>query len=247
MSERLLQAREMVVVDGTPALDLTIRHGDFVALIGPIGAPLGRLLRTLVGLKAPSSGEVRVFERPAEEWDWRLLRRSIGFATPAAPLLSTMSGLRNLMLPPLYHRLGSESEVLEHAKRLLAEIEVEGDPNNLPAYASELYRRHLILARALMLNPVILAVDEPLRGLGCFAAETMRRYLLGPVRQRVRAMLVAVDDPLLARHADQIVFVTERKVLRFDGWPALLACDDNELCDYLDLHRSACRSLEVLP
>jgi ABC-type molybdenum transport system ATPase subunit/photorepair protein PhrA len=149
------------------------------------------------------------------------------------------------MLPALYHRLAPEREVERRAQTLLGEIAYDADHGVLPAHMSELQRHHLLNARALMLEPRVLLLEQPLAGLDLPAAELLRDYIVGAVRPRVGLLLVAANDALLARRADAVLFVGRQSVHLFDSWAALLASPADEVQRYLEMERRPCAALEA--
>ncbi len=248
MSGEVLLRAEGLVPAGldAPALDLTLDSG-LVLLCGPGQSRLSAWLHALAGLTPPAAGTLQLLGRPlagAGAHRWQQLRRRAGFVSPQVPLLSIMSGLRNVMLPALYHRLAPEHEVERRAQTLLGEIAYDADHGLLPAYMSELQRRHLLIARALMLEPRLLLLEQPLAGLDAPAADLLRDYLVGKVRPRLELLLVAANDALLARQADAVLFVGRQGVRLFDSWAALLASPADEVQRYLAMERRTCAALE---
>jgi ABC-type antimicrobial peptide transport system, ATPase component len=246
--EILLRAEGLVPsgLDDAPALDLALA-GGLVVLAGPGRARLGAWLHTLAGLRPSAAGTLHLLGRPLQgpgAHRWQQLRRRVGFVTPEAPLLSIMSGLRNVMLPALYHRLAPEREVERRAQTLLGEIAYDADHGVLPAHMSDLQRHHLLIARALMLEPRVLLLEQPLAGLDLPAAELLRDYIVGAVRPRVGLLLVAANDALLAHQADAVLFVSRQSVRLFDSWAALLASPADEVQRYLAMERRPCAALE---
>lgn len=246
--EVLLRAEGLVPagLDGAPALDLALERG-LVVVAGPGRARLGAWLHTLAGLAPPAAGTLQLLGRPLTGNGahlWQQLRRRVAFVTPDVPLLSIMSGLRNVMLPALYHRLAPEREVERRAQTLLGEIAYDADHSLLPAYMSDLQRRHLLIARSLMLEPRMLLLEQPLMGLDLPAADLLRDYLVDKVRPRLTLMLVAANDALLARQADAVLFAGRSSVRLFAGWAELLACADEEVQRYLAMERRTCAALE---
>lgn len=245
--EILLRAEGLVPagLDDAPALDLAL-EGGLVVLIGPGRARLGVWLHTLAGLAPPATGTLHLLGRPLAgpgAHRWQQLRRRVGFVTPDVPLLSIMSGLRNVMLPAQYHRLAPEREVERRAQTLLGEIAYDANHDALPAHMSELQRRHLLIARALILEPRMLLLEQPLAGLDVPAADLLRDYLVGKVRPRVNLLLVAANDALLARQADAVLFASRQSVHLYDSWAALLASPADEVQRYLEMERRACTAL----
>lgn len=242
--EVLLRAEGLVPagLEEAPVLDLALERG-LVVLAGPGRARLGTWLHTLAGLAPAAAGTLQLLGRPLAGTGahrWQQLRRRVAFVTPDVPLLSIMSGLRNVMLPALYHRLAPEREVERRAQTLLGEIAYDADHSLLPAYMSELQRRHLLIARSLMLEPRVLLLEQPLAGLDLPAADLLRDYLIDKVRSRLDLMLVAANDALLACQADAVLFVGRHSIGLFDSWTALLASPAEEVQRYLAMERRAC-------
>ncbi|GAB4289160.1 MAG: ABC transporter ATP-binding protein [Thiohalomonadaceae bacterium] len=249
MSDEVLLRAEGLVpagLDAPPALDLALASG-LVVVAGPGRERLSVWLRTLAGLAPPAAGNLLLLGRPlsgAGAHRWQQLRRRVGYVSPAVLLLSIMSGLRNVMLPAQYHRLAPEREVERRARTLLGEIAYDADHDALPAHMSELQRRHLLIARALILEPRVLLLEQPLDGLDLPAAERLREYLVDKVRPRVQLLLVAANDALLARRADAVLFVSRQSVRLFDSWAALLADQAADVQRYLEMERRPCAALE---
>lgn len=243
----LLQAAGLVpaLLTDAPPLELRLT-GGLVVLLGPEQARLDAWLRALAGVAPLSAGTLHLLGRPlhgAGAHNWQQLRRHVGLVSPQAPLLSIMSGLRNVMLPALYHRLAPEREVEQRAQTLLDEIAYDADHGLLPAYMSELQRRHLLIARALILEPRMLLLEQPLAGLDVSAADRLRDYIVGKVRLRVELLLVASNDAQLARQADLVLFANRHSVHLFDDWGALLASTEAEVSHFLQQERRTCAAL----
>lgn len=249
-AELLLEANDLCPLAQGPALPLQLRlSGGMLVLVGPEQDLLSAYLRALAGVEPEVAGELRLLGRPLQgprSRDWQLLRRRVGLASPQAPLLSIMSGLRNVMLPGLYHRIAGEREVEARARTLLGEIAYDADHGSLPAYMSELQRHHLLIARALILEPRVLLLDRPLTQLDAAACALLRDYIAGPVRRRAGLLLVAANDPLLAQQADGIVFIGRDHVGSYDSWRALLtaATQEENVREFIRLEQQRCAALE---
>lgn len=245
--EALLHAVGLVpaALAGVLPLDLTL-SGGLVVLVGPGREQISTWLYALAGLEPLAAGRLQLLGRPASEVDAvqrREFWHQLGFVTPQAPLLSIISGLRNVMLPALYHRLAPEAEAERRACALLGEIAYDADHYVLPAFMGELQRRHLLIARALMLEPRVLMLEQPLDGLDVPVADLLRDYIVGKVRPRVNLLVVAANDALLAQRADVVLFVGRQGVRRFAHWAELLACPADEVQHYLQYERRACAAL----
>jgi ABC-type lipoprotein export system ATPase subunit len=244
-AQPLLRAEGLVPAElaYAPPLDLTLDRG-LVVMMGPERARLGHWLRALAGVNPPAAGALHLLGRPLQRHDWRQLRRSVGYVTPEAPLLSILSGLRNVMLPALYHRMAPEQELERRAKTLLSEIAYDADHGVLPAYMGELQRHHLLIARALMLEPRMLLLEQPLAGLDTDAGDVLRDYIVAVVQPRVALLLVAANDAPLAQQADAVLFASAQSVRLFDSWAALLACEADDVQYFIQQERRACAALQ---
>lgn len=244
--EASLIARDAAPAAGAQPLSLALDAG-LICLVGPERLQLSAYLHMLAGVTPCAAGELRLLGRPIAgpgSRDWQVLRRRVGLVTPQAPLLSIMSGLRNVMLPALYHRIAQEDEVERRVRALLDELEYDADHSVLPAYMSELQRRHLLIARALILEPRLLLINGPVDGLDAAAQAQLRDYITGAVCRRVPLVLVADSDPLLAQRADAVLFVGERLARLYADWGALLHTDEPEVQAYLRWERQRCAALE---
>lgn len=164
----ILVAKQLVPegVGNMTALDLEVRRGEMVCLVGPKATGKTQLLRALAGLDPPAAGSVDLLGRRTDGLDskgWLDLRRRAAFISSDAPLLSVVDALVNVTLPANYHAIAPSTQVRADALKLLERLGWHGDLTLLPAFLDEHQRRLLALARCLILKPVVLFVDEPFR------------------------------------------------------------------------------------
>lgn len=242
---RLVQARGALPRSGDAPLDLEIADG-LTVLLANDEARLVRYLQMVAGVAPAERGEVSLLGAPPaiEDYGGRGLRRRVGYVTPRAPLLSVLDGVRNVALPALYHRLLSEEALMPQVEALLEEMGAEFDHRALPAFMPELQRRMLLLARALILAPQLLFVEQPLLGLDNRSRDRLRRYLLSAVAPRVGALVVASNDPELASGARQLVFIGAERHSIFEGWAALLDCTDAEVLEFVEREQQRCAAFQ---
>lgn len=207
---------------------------------------LGRYLQMVAGVIPAEGGTVRLLgvSPSRDEYGGRELRRRVGYVTPQAPLLSVLDGVRNVMLPALYHGSGAEQEVMARALALLGEMGSDCDHNTLPAYMSELQRRMLLMARALIMEPEILFIAQPLLGLDNRSRVTLRDYILAAVVPRVHALVLASNDPVLASLARQVVFIGADRHHVYPGWASLLASDAPEIREFIEREQQICSAFQ---
>jgi ABC-type nitrate/sulfonate/bicarbonate transport system ATPase subunit len=141
-------------------IDLDIAQGEFVSLVGPSGAGKTTLLRIIAGLETASAGSV-TWQAPG--------RPRLGIVFQEPRLVPWLSILDNLLL------VGPGQA--ERARALLAEVELAGSETALPGQLSGGMQRRAALARALLVRPDFLMLDEPLISLDAPMADRMRQLL----------------------------------------------------------------------
>jgi len=156
-------------------VDLTIADGEFVSLVGPSGAGKTTLLRIIAGLDTAHSGSVA----------WQSAGRPrLGIVFQEPRLVPWLNILDNLLLV-------TGPKEAERARSLLAEVELAENEGALPGQLSGGMQRRAALARALLVRPDFLMLDEPLISLDAALAERMRRLLNAYWRQhRTTTLLV---------------------------------------------------------
>lgn len=221
-----------VVHDG---LDLDVYRGEILGVVGGSGSGKSVLLRTIIGLNRPDSGEVLLFGRdqaepgnPAEQND------RIGVLFQQGALFSSLTVLENVALPLIEHAGLSRA-----AAEQLASVKVA--LTGLSARAERLYPADLsggmikraALARALALDPDILFLDEPTAGLDPIGAGAFDQ-LLTTLRDAfgLTVFLVTHDLDTLYATCDRVAVLSQKKVLVVDGLEAVAATDDPWIKDY---------------
>ncbi len=209
-----------------------IESNGLLCLVGPHRTQLRDYLFMLAGIYPPKQGRVKFFGQDTHLSlkSWRKMRTQIGYLSGVAPLLSSQHGLMNVMLPALYHQNKTFRETADKARQLLSELGCDFDFLSFPATLRHFQRLQLGLARALMLDPALLVFDVPFHDLGANERETMAN-LLGKYRQnRTVCMIGGLQYPrFLERHATQISFISESKIICFNSWLAFISSEDEEV------------------
>ncbi len=231
----VIEARELIPTGETLPVNIQLQRSDCLCLIGPDSQRLSHYLRTLAGVEPPHSGGLRLFGRESQSLDkksWREQRQHIGYVARNAPLLSVLRGLDNVMLPALYHKRMSRIEAREKALELIAGLECRGDIHKLPAYLSQQQRVQLAIARATILSPAVLCLEEPFYGLSLAEQQPIFHYLTK--RRGNIAMALATHNLHLVREAaSQILFIGDKQLHHFSDWQQLVGCQSEEVKNYL--------------
>jgi putative ABC transport system ATP-binding protein len=194
-------------VQAVRGVDLTVRRGEFVAVMGPSGSGKSTLLHMLGGLEPASSGEIWLAGERVDRLSqarWALLRRRhIGFVFQFFNLVSNMTVADNIELPALMGG-ASRRQARDRRDELLADLGLAGKADAAPAALSGGEQQRVALARALAHQPSLLLADEPTGNLdSANAADVLR--LLGRMHEQGNAILLVTHNARVASMADRVV------------------------------------------
>ncbi|MGR7919836.1 ABC transporter ATP-binding protein [Zobellella denitrificans] len=225
---------EQVVHQG---LDLDVYRGEILGVVGGSGTGKSVLLRSIVGLRRPSGGEVRLLGQDLlalPERERARLERRLGVLFQNGALFSSLTVTENIALPLIEHAglPRPEAQYLAEVKLALAGLPT-GTGERYPAQLSGGMVKRAALARALALDPDILFLDEPTAGLDPIAAAAFDRLLL-TLRDALglTVFLVTHDLDTLYTSCDRVAVLARRKVLVADRLDAVAATDDDWIRDY---------------
>lgn len=198
-------------------LNLTLDPGESYAVLGASGSGKSVLLKLLCGLYQPAQGTVAVLGTDLARASAEALaavRTKIGMVFQDAALISNMSIYDNVALPLRYHTRLSPAEVDGRVAEKLALFEVDRKYDRfIPAQVSLGVRKRTALARAIILDPEILFLDEPAAGLGEEADRLLGSVLRGYQEQAQAALVVATGDwPTAFGIADCIGLLEEGRI-----------------------------------
>ena len=189
-------------------LDLEIKKGEAVALVGQSGAGKTTLLQIAGLLDTPTSGVISILgEEMQHTGDMKRTetrRKHIGFVYQFHHLLPEFSALENVMLPQLIAGTG-EREAREKAQSLLATLALSDRMEHRPAQLSGGEQQRVAIARALANDPALVLADEPTGNLDPLTATQVFGMLMLAVRERGVAALVATHNMELAKNLDRTV------------------------------------------
>jgi phospholipid/cholesterol/gamma-HCH transport system ATP-binding protein len=218
-------------------LDLDLYRGEVLGVVGGSGTGKSVLLRSIVGLRRPNAGSIRVLgeqlERQSPEARSRLERR-LGVLYQRGALFTSLTVLENSALPLIEHSGLKRPEAERLARLKLALAGLPGSAaDKYPAELSGGMVKRAALARALALDPEILFLDEPTAGLdpvGAAAFDTLIATLRDALGLSV--FLVTHDLDTLYAICDRVAVLADRRVLVADRLQVVAATEDPWIQEY---------------
>lgn len=203
-------------VQALRGVDLAIRQGERIAIVGRSGAGKSTLLNLIGALDLGYEGSLRVFGQEMRTLDDRALsrfrNRQIGFVFQSFNLLPGLTVGDNVMLPAHFGSGLSDGEIRRRAQGLLDEMGLGARFHQKPQQMSGGERQRVAIARALVLQPPLLVCDEPTGSLDAATAQQILK-LLADLQQRSGATLVVVThDPAVAASCDRVVTLAAGRI-----------------------------------
>jgi len=189
-------------------LDLTVRRGEFLALMGPSGSGKSTLLNLIGGLDRPTAGSVeiggeRIDQLPDRRLaDWRA--RHVGFVFQFYNLLPVMTAERNVELPLLLTHL-SKAERRAHVATALAVVGLAHRERHYPRQLSGGEQQRVGIARAIATDPTLLLCDEPTGDLDRKSGDEILSLLQALNREHGKTIVMVTHDPHASARASRTV------------------------------------------
>jgi putative ABC transport system ATP-binding protein len=187
-------------------IDLDIKRGETIGLVGPSGSGKSTLLMVMAGLERPDTGSVTVAGNDLAALDEddlaRFRGRNVGIVFQSFHLIPTMTALENVAVPL---ELAGVSDSNERAARELAAVGLGERMQHYPAELSGGEQQRVALARALAPNPPILVADEPTGNLDETTGKQIIELLFAAHRERETTLVLVTHDAALAARCERVV------------------------------------------
>jgi putative ABC transport system ATP-binding protein len=193
-------------------VDLTVRSGEFVAIIGASGSGKSTLLNMLGCLDRPTDGDYWLAGHHVNELDADQLadlrNEVLGFVFQSFHLLPRLTALENVMLPLAYDRAHRCADPVGAASKALARIGLAGRMDHKPAQLSGGQQQRVAIARALVNSPGLLLADEPTGNLDSSTATEILNVFAELNREGVTVLMIT-HDPNIAKRARRTVEIRD--------------------------------------
>jgi putative ABC transport system ATP-binding protein len=195
-------------------IDVEIRKGEYVAIMGPSGSGKSTLMNLIGCLDSPSSGRYWLAGRLVSELDDDELayirNKEIGFVFQTFNLLPRATALHNVELPLIYNGTPAEERV-ERAKKALERVDLVPRMNHKPNELSGGQRQRVAIARALVNNPSIVLADEPTGNLDSKTGEEIMN-LFANLHGQGNTIILVTHEMDIAQHAHRVIYIRDGKI-----------------------------------
>ena len=206
-----------VNVNALRGLNLSIKEGEFVAIMGPSGSGKSTAVNMVGALDMPTKGKIYLENKDISklsESDLAQIRgKKIGFIFQQFNLISTLSALENVALPMVFQGI-ERDERLKTGENLLQMVGLKERINHKPTELSGGEQQRVAIARALANNPEVVLADEPTGNLDSKTGETVITFLNNLNKKEGKTIIMVTHDINVAKHAHRIEFLKDGMIVK---------------------------------
>jgi len=238
----MISVRQVTKTLGTQAVlrgvDLDVTTGETCVVLGRSGSGKSVLLKHLIGLFHPTSGEVWVDGEEITKLPERKLggiRKKVGMLFQSGALFDSMNVEQNLAFPLRESGVKDEKEIRDRVAEALEMVDLAGEQKKMPEKLSGGMRKRVGLARTIVGRPACLLYDEPTTGLDPIATDSINHMIRRLQKRLSVTSVVVTHDMKTAFHtADRVAFLHDGRI-HFHGTVAQLrASTDPVIADFIE-------------
>ena len=200
-------------------LNIKIKQGDLIALVGPSGSGKSSLLHLFALLDEPSKGQVLINNKEtknlSESQKDEIRRKNISIIFQDNNLLTDFTALENVMMP-LFIKGESKKNILEKAKKILKDVRIINRSNHFPSELSGGEQQRIAIARALIADTSLILADEPTGNLDFKTSKEIFSLFL-KLKKLKKTIIFATHNRELANRADYKLFISDGHIKRVNA------------------------------
>ncbi len=201
-------------VEVLKGIDLEIKKGEYISLVGPSGSGKSTLMYLMGLLDKPSSGEIFIEGRSVvnlnDEEISALRNRFIGFVFQQFNLIPKLTVFENVILPYVYSREKGK-DIKKRAEELLTYLGIWEKRNNYPNELSGGQQQRTAIARALIMEPELILADEPTGNLDTKTGGEIIK-ILEELNKKGKTVIIVTHDPSIAKRAKRRIKIKDGKI-----------------------------------
>lgn len=195
-------------------IDLTIKKGEYVALMGPSGSGKSTLMNLLGCLDTPTSGSYMIANRDVSKMNDNQLadvrNKEIGFVFQTFNLIPRQTALQNVALPLVYAGEKKDKRI-SRAKKVLDEVGLSDRITHKPNQLSGGQRQRVAIARALVNSPSLILADEPTGNLDSSTSNEIMK-LFEEIHKNGNTLIIVTHEEEIAQHANRIIRLKDGEI-----------------------------------
>ena len=206
-----------VDVKALRGIDLVIKEGEFVSIMGPSGSGKSTCVNMVGCLDVPTKGRIFLdnhnIAHLSESELAQIRGKKIGFIFQQFNLIPTLTAIENVMLPMVFQGYSQEDRV-KRGRELLELVDLKDRMHHRPTELSGGQQQRVAIARALANNPEVILADEPTGNLDTNTGKNVMDFLVKLNRKEGKTIIMVTHDSYVANAADRIEYLKDGKVIK---------------------------------
>ena len=198
-------------------INLQIKKGEIVCIIGPSGSGKSTLIRTMNRLVVPASGEVLFMGQVLNDKNINKIREKMGMVFQQFELFPHLTVLQNMILAPVHLKKMTKEAAIEKAKELLKRVNLLEKINSYPEQLSGGQKQRIAIVRSLIMEPEALLFDEPTSALDPEMVKEVLQVIKDLANTGITICIVTHEMKFAKEISDRILFVDEKTILEDDN------------------------------
>lgn len=199
-------------------IDLKVKKGEKIAIIGSSGSGKSTLLRCINMLEKPTNGQIIIDKKDITSKDTELsmVRRKVGMVFQQFNLFPHLTVIENIILAPVKLKILNQEEATKKALDLLETINLKDKANNYPSELSGGQKQRVAIIRTLIMNPEIILFDEPTSALDPEMVGEVLELIMSISKKGITMLIVSHEMNFVKDFADRVLFIDKGNI-SFDG------------------------------